>query len=238
MSQLTGCLFERYLNDLLLRTCAGPNLFVPAPMRAIGDRIELTDGMIVCGSTLILIEYKSAMFTAEAKYSGDRHLLRKEIEKKLLRNERGKPKGVSQLKNAIDYLNEVNLVSAVQGIDLSGVKTIYPLIITLEPLGDGVLISRILDREFGRLRTPLKPEKFNVKRLHCTGTATIERLAGAFSTSAISQLLSEWDDADPKFQGCWKMYFDPSRHQTTKLFNRVRFEQMGEQVMPLLQLHD
>ena len=238
MPQFTGWLFERYLNRLLTQACGGPNKFIPEPKKTSEGQNEFTDGMVICGDSLVLIEYKAVMFTAEAKYSGNRTLLREEIEKKLLRNERGKPKGVSQLKTAIEYLNTNDLRYAVKDVDLSGIRTIYPLLVTLEPLGDGLIVSRILNREFERLRSPECNEKFAVKRLHCTGVATIERICGAFKGSSIAQLLDEWDQADLPLRGSWKMYFDPARHETTKPFNRGKFEKMENRIIPLLQLHE
>lgn len=238
MPQFTGWLFERYLNRLFTQTCGKANKFIPEPQKTSQGHEELADAMVVCGDALVLIEYKGVMFTAEAKYSGNWTLLRKEIEKKLVRNERGRPKGVSQLKNAIEYLNTSDLRDAVKDIDLSGIRTIYPLLVTLEPLGDGLIVSRILHREFEKLRTVEVVEKFTVKRLHCTGAATIEQICGAFQASSIAQLLDEWDQADLPLRGSWKMYFDPQKHETSKNFNRVKFEQLENRIIPLLQLRD
>jgi hypothetical protein len=239
LPQLTGWLFERYLNRLLERTCGKPtNGFIPEPKKRFDEQKELCDGIVICGDSLVLIEYKSVMFTAQAKYSGDREILRDELEKKLLRNERGKPKGVAQLNNAVEYLNARDLKQAVIGVDLSGIKKVYPLLVTLEALGDGLIVSRVLNREFEKLRGEESNEKFIVKRLHCTGIATIERICGAFRNSSIALLLDEWDENDSPLRGCWKLYFDQNRHATEKLFNKPLFQQLEDRILPLLELHD
>ncbi len=238
LPQFVGWLFEQYLNEVFAKSCGPYNAYHPQPKRADRSSAELTDGILICNDTLILLEYKAAMFTAQAKYSGDRELLRQEVEKKLVQNERGRSKGVLQLHEAIEYLNVADLKTAVNGVDLSGIKTIYPLLITLEPLGDGLLVSRVLNRRFQSIRSAFSSSKFEVKRLHCTGVATIEKIAGAFHSSSVADLLNDWDSSDIPLRGTWRMYFDPSKHSSGRSFNTATFNEIEASMLPLLKLRE
>jgi hypothetical protein len=66
-----GKLFERYIADLLLSS-ANPdlNMVRDAPL-FLETSEDLCDTLVVCGRSAVLMEAKSAMFTACAKYEGD-----------------------------------------------------------------------------------------------------------------------------------------------------------------------
>jgi hypothetical protein len=56
----------------------------------------VADSLLIEGDALIVLEYKSTMFTAQAKYGGDHTRLCDEIMTKLVRNEsKEKKKGVA-----------------------------------------------------------------------------------------------------------------------------------------------
>ena len=235
---LTAHIFERYIDDLLGSTCAGPNRFTPSPMKGEGDRTQLIDGMIVCGDDLILVEYKSVMFRADAKYSYDVETLRAEVERKLLQNEKGRPKGVTQLANAIKYLRASDLTKAVQGENLSRVKRVYPLVVTLEPLGDGLVISRILNRSFERICLLNDGGHLTSTRLHCTGIQTLELVVASFGAIPVSSLLDRWDAEDPFLKGAWKAYFDSTEHPMNDAREKAVIDELAAVLTPLLRLRE
>ena len=80
-------------------------MFVHDPRWRDNPAEQVCDSVLVEGDALVLLEYKSSMFTARAKYSGDHLALRDEIVTKLVHDEgTGKRKGVEQLAEAVKRL--------------------------------------------------------------------------------------------------------------------------------------
>lgn len=70
---------------------------------------ELCDGYIRNGNKLILIEFKDVLLNASVKNAADKVKLFNEFRTKFVENQKGSPKGMSQLKAAISDIDE-NLV--------------------------------------------------------------------------------------------------------------------------------
>jgi DNA-binding XRE family transcriptional regulator len=69
------------------------------------------------------MEYKSSMFRADTKYSGNHLALTAEIEKKLVEDkESSSRKGVLQLAEAVQTLFGVNASTVLPGINLTKIK--------------------------------------------------------------------------------------------------------------------
>ncbi|GLU56112.1 hypothetical protein Dfri01_55730 [Dyadobacter frigoris] len=82
----------------------GKNSYV---IKVPGDRypnIECTDFYVREGKSIFLFEFKNALVSTAVKQSMDYQTIEQEIFKKLVRNERGKPKGVTQLLKVIKDL--------------------------------------------------------------------------------------------------------------------------------------
>ena len=196
-----GPVFEAYMNDLLADTLKETGaVFVADPRNANDPNGQICDGLILQDGSLVLLEYKSSMFTAETKYSGNVNSLVGEIEKKLVRDKaESKKKGVEQLADAVALLFGNEARAAVTGIDLSGVSRVYPLLITLDGIGGSLLISRLLNRYFSHF---IRGRKFNgveLRPLFCTEVESIEQVSGCFQKMSLARFLDHWLSRDPNF---------------------------------------
>ena len=125
---------------------------------------ECTDIVVCSDDTLILLECKAPLLSAKARFSGDFDELRQELQTKLVRTEtrggRKKPKGVGQLWHAIQTLGHTNKKERrkVEGIDISKVKKIYPVLILSDSVFGSPCMNWFLNLEFQRFvkRNPLQ----------------------------------------------------------------------------------
>jgi hypothetical protein len=194
-----GAVFEAYVNDHLdAATSYVGALFVPDPRWASDPAAQVCDGALIEGEALVLLEYKSSMFTARAKYSGDHVLLRDEIVTKLVRNEdTAKRKGVEQLAEAVRRMLKGGPESAVKGLDLTQIKHIYPMLITLDNVGGTLLMSRLLNGYFKEfLADQLIPAE-KVHPLLCTDVESLEIVLPLLDVFPLSRFLQHWLDSDP-----------------------------------------
>jgi len=116
-----GRVFERYVNWLLSESVGANNaynVFFAQP-RYESDQTEVCDGLLLCGSDAVFLEYKGAVFTAQSKYSGCAKKLEGEIHDKLIQNPGGKRKGIEQLAEAISRTCRRKDADKIAGIDLS-----------------------------------------------------------------------------------------------------------------------
>jgi hypothetical protein len=88
---------------------------------------ELCDAYLRESNKICLIEFKDVLLNASAKNSGDKEKLFTELEKKFLANQTNKPKGITQLINAIKDIEE-NSVSFDSTIPTTELE-IYPIIV-------------------------------------------------------------------------------------------------------------
>lgn len=109
------------------------NICFPRYTKYFGDQCknskkeELCDGYIRNGNKLILIEFKDVLLNASIKNAADKVKLFKEFQTKFVENQKGSPKGMSQLKAAIADIDE-NSVSFDPGLSLVDL-VIYPVIV-------------------------------------------------------------------------------------------------------------
>ena len=189
-----GAVFERYVNELLTRSCRGTAAtFIPDPRPAGNPNIQLCDGIVVFGNSIVLMEYKSSMFRADTKYSGDHRALAKEIENKLVfDHDANKRKGVSQLAEAITKLFTPDNSMSLPGIDLEGIRRVYPYLITLDSIGGTIGISPFLDTF---LEEQLKRQDFRqleLRPLFCSDIASLENVTGFFAALSLPEILERW----------------------------------------------
>lgn len=141
---------ERYFLYQLLEYLIGNRKLV----KLNGDQIakemkeEGPDYYIRFGSKVFLIEFKDVLLAAKAKMSYDFSQLREDIFKKLVENEKGKPKGVSQLCNFIKKLDKGGF--SIDRFDATQVR-IYPIMIVTDSAYNSFGINWQLNIEFKKL---------------------------------------------------------------------------------------
>lgn len=187
-----GRLFEHYMNWMLRKSIGKNrkvNILHPSPRYQ--DGTEVCDAIIVCGPAAIFAEYKGATFSAKAKYSGDPLLLKAELERNLIQNERGRPKGIAQLAEAIRRTCRRNDPERINGVDLSNVRAVYPLLVTRDPIGDAFLINEILNIRFRAIpalsRKTVQPRRLTP--IVCMAAETVEHLAPYLSDVPFSDII-------------------------------------------------
>jgi len=194
-----GAVFEGYVNELMRQACSSTrSLFIPDPRPLNNPDVQICDGILVSGDSIVLMEYKSSMFRADTKYSGDPTLLGNEIEKKLVQDrEAGQRKGVWQLAQAVKILFGGDARKSVQGIDLKSIKHVYLYLITLDSIGSTVGISPFLNTFLdGHLDRQAFPS-VNIRPLFCSDIEALETLTGFFRRYALSDILEEWFATNP-----------------------------------------
>ena len=87
------------------------------------------DYLIVDNGKLYVFEFKNTLFSGSVKYSYDIDAIKKELEKKFVNNDQGKPKGVTQLVNFFEDLADGKYRSV---LDKGTNYIIYPIIITTD----------------------------------------------------------------------------------------------------------
>ena len=88
-----GRVFESYVNEQLAEAARQSGaLFISDPRRVDNASVQVCDALLLEGDALIMLEYKSSMFSAEAKYSGDHLGLLGQIEQKFVREFEGAKK--------------------------------------------------------------------------------------------------------------------------------------------------
>jgi hypothetical protein len=196
-----GAVFERYVNELLKQACAGTNsLFFPDPRPTNNPSVQLCDGIIVSGESMVLMEYKSSMFRADTKYGGNHVALAKEIENKFVHDaEADERKGVEQLAEAVKRMfhHDTRLALVLPGIDLTKIKRIYLYIITLDAIGGTIGMSPFLNTY---LDDCLKHEAYpdlEIRPLYCSNVAELEDATGYFGACPLPQILEMWFQANP-----------------------------------------
>src|SRR5258708_2435255 len=143
-----GKVFEKYVHRLMQRACRPPhNRYIPNPAFTSSDS-EACDALIVRDDTAIIFEYKANMFTAEAKYSGNPSVLLDEIKRKLIESEEGKKKGVTQLAATVKSIFGAESFETLNEVDVSKIRRLYPVLVTLDAIGGSFLMSKHLGDAF------------------------------------------------------------------------------------------
>jgi hypothetical protein len=201
LRRLWGEVFEVYMNDLLTESLKQTGAqFIPDPRCAEDPSRQVCDGLILQDESLVLLEYKSSMFSAETKYSGNVPLLVEEVEKKLVRDKAElKKKGVEQLADAVVRLFRNEEKAAVRGLELNGVTRVYPLLVTLDGIGGSLLVSRLLNHYFDNFMADHMPSRVEVKPLLCTDVEGLEEVSGCFPKLGLAGFLDYWLSKDPHF---------------------------------------
>jgi hypothetical protein len=193
-----GAVFERYVNELMRKACAGTRAeFFPDPRPTDNPSVQLCDGIVVADDTAVLMEYKSSMFRADTKYSGDHSALGAEIESKLVYDrESNSKKGVRQLASAVESLFGEATKVKITGLDVTKIKRVYLYLVTLDAIGDTICLSpflnTFLDEILDRSTIPVE-----IRPLFCTSVEALERATSFFGSSTLAEILEWWVSVNP-----------------------------------------
>lgn len=149
---LRGEVFADYAASILKRAMKAQSQSVEkcliAPKYTVQKSDECTDIAIVGNDTLVLLECKASVLTAEAKFSGDFDKLHQELRRKVVEE-----KGITQLWEAIQHLGhkDKKVRREVEGVDISKVKKIYPVLVLADHTFSAPCMNSLLDSEFQRV---------------------------------------------------------------------------------------
>ncbi len=146
-----GEVFEDYMNWLLREFCISDvNRFYEDPRYESNLDDQVCDAVIICDRDAVLLEYKGSTFTSISKYGPTIDEIKAELEAKLVQT-----KGVGQLATAVERLCRYDKPDRIQGIDFSGISTVFPLIVIRDEIGSGFGMNAYLNSRFQEL----KPQK-------------------------------------------------------------------------------
>ena len=193
--QLWGQVFEDYAASIIERginaqTPSSMERYIIRPKYAQRQQAECTD-IAVCGNdTLILLECKAPLLSAQTKFSGNFLHLRKGLKNKIIEG-----KGIEQLWNAIQTLGHTNKKKRrkVEGIDISQIKKIYPVLVLPDRIFSIPLMNRFLDSEFQRFvkYNDLK-DHLEIMPLTVLTIANLESLEPYFNDIPFHAHLDQW----------------------------------------------
>ncbi len=149
---LRGQVFEDYAASIIKRalseTEACAEQYILRPRYDQKEQAECTDIAVLGDDTLSLLECKAPLLSAKAKFSGDFCNLYDGIKPNAI-------KGVEQLWSAIQTLGHTDTTQRrqVEGIDISQVRKIYPVLVLSDRIFSFPFMNRFLDSEFQRFVT-------------------------------------------------------------------------------------
>jgi len=173
---------------------SGNNEFFPSP-KFIESGEQVCDGIIRCGDSLVLMEYKGRTFTAKAKYSQDRECLSKELEKHLIGSD-GYNKGIHQLAQSIKKILDRKNPQLIKGINITGIKKVFPLLITRDPLGSCFFINPYINKRATQFffKKHFKPTK--ITPCFCVSIEDFEAMVAYLPFLKLTDLLNGWRKED------------------------------------------
>jgi hypothetical protein len=125
------------------------------------NKEELCDAYLREENKLCLIEFKDVLLNASIKNSADKEKLFAEFDKKFVANQTGKPKGITQLLNAIQDI-DTNSISFDSSVTNKSIE-IYPVIVYTD-LSFGIEgVNRIFRERFMDLISKLNLQNVIVK---------------------------------------------------------------------------
>ena len=181
-----GRLFERYIADLFVAASTAPLNCVHVSPVFTGTNEELSDTVIVCDRSIVLIEAKGATFTARAKYEADYKLLKHELESKLVESS-DREQAVKQLARNIERAFGPN-ATPVNGVALKYVTTVFPVLVTRDDLGSVAGVNAYLGERFEASLTR-NELSVSVAPLVCLSSEHAEALSAYLSDTRLSDIL-------------------------------------------------
>lgn len=161
-----------------------------SPKYTVQKSDECTDIAIVGNDTLVLLECKASVLIAEAKFSGDFGKLRQELKRKVVEE-----KGTAQLWKAIQHLGhkDKKVRREVEGVDISKVKKIYPVLVLADHTFSVPGMNGFLDSEFQRVVNGNVLKKgLEIRPLTVLSIANLEQLEPWLTDTPFSVHLDNW----------------------------------------------
>lgn len=123
------------------------------------------DYLIIDNSKIYVFEFKNAIFSGPVKYTYDIDKIIGELDKKLVKNEGGKPKGVTQLVNFMEDITKGRYEN-ILGKDISK-YIIYPVLVTTDFTFNLPVIYSLIASKFDEILRDKHIESFklNIRRL-------------------------------------------------------------------------
>ena len=181
-----GRLFERYIADLFVAASdAALNRVYVSPLFANTNE-ELSDTVIICDRSAVLIESKGTTFTARAKYEGDYKLLKQELESKLVEST-DREQAVKQLARNIERAFG-RVRQGVEEVDLQYVATVFPVLVTRDDLGSVAGVNSYLGERFDAI-LKRKGISASVAPLTCLSSEHAEALSAYLSDTRLADIL-------------------------------------------------
>ena len=187
---------------------------------------ECTDIAIVGNDTLVLLECKASVLTAEAKFSGDFGKLHQELKRKVVEE-----KGIPQLWKAIQHLGhkDKKVRREVEGVDISKVKKIYPVLLLADHTFSAPCMNWFLDSEFQRVVNGNVLKKgLEIRPLTVLSIANLEQLEPWLTDMPFSVHLEDWLT---RFKQDYRLGFDQYTyllHEKTPRKNRYMAETFNQ----------
>ena len=185
-----GAVFESYVNFIFQRSYTVSGTFIAEPKFSNGD--AAFDACIVEGRNLFVLEHKSSVIRAEAKYSGDASKLKKELDLKFIEGDAEGSKGLAQLsKHLIRFLGGEKLGE----IDAHAIDRVYPVMICLESTMVTPLLGKYLNERFDTIY-PRKKCRQVVTPVFTLEIADVENLLGYMHSLLLSDIFESYHSAN------------------------------------------
>ncbi len=202
-----GLAFEAYVNWLIAESAdKSLNHFNPNPVFCDTGK-EVCDAVLVCGDSLLFIEAKGTTFTADAKYGTDPAKLRDEIEEKFVHSQESE-KGIGQLAARIGEVFDRNHPRAIQGLDTSKIRKVFPVLLTRDDIGAALVINAYLASRFRDLfnRTSVS---VTVTPPHVLSAQDLEMICGYLRDVSFADLLDERYSSDRRMLSSFWLVDNP-----------------------------
>jgi hypothetical protein len=183
-----GLVFEEYVT-WMFEMYAAPALHTvyPSP-KYLNSTDQISDQIILCGDTAVLVEAKLATCTAADRYSCDYEKIKAYLEDKLV------TKGVNQLLNAVKRVG-------AKGADvpdyLTSIKRIVPVVITRDDFGGCWGVNAYLNKRFKDQLTTESLNGIDVRPLVSMNISCLERMMWVLQKKAFAEVMEERIETDP-----------------------------------------
>lgn len=192
--KLWGDIFQDYAASVIERGVNSENTLsreslIIGPKYNQKQSDECTDVAVCCDDTLILLECKATLLSAQAKFGGNFNEFDNNIP--------SVKKGIKQLSKSIRMLGNIHKSErlAVEGIDISKVKKIYPILVLSDHIFAAPLMNRFFDSEFQKIMQRISLIKhLEVMPLTVLTIMDLESLAPYMSDKPFYAHLDEWLD--------------------------------------------
>ena len=167
-------------------------------IRRRGDRassIEYSDFYLRDGNTVFLFEFKNSLINSSVKHSRYFHRIKKEIFKKMVNNEKGKKKGVTQLLNVVHQVVSTGFEFDEQ-ISKAGRLKVFPIIVYTDDFFSLIGVQYLIREEFQRIlaENPVKRHRVSdIIMIHLKDIIDIKYQVNQGKTS-FKNIVSEYNE--------------------------------------------